>query len=156
MIFILEKDPWNGDLQTFIKTDLGENVLRLESRSFTFRRKIILYDRYYVEIGRIEKPVFKSGSGYQIFYDDRVVGTLKKSWSFFRTKYRLVSEKKVSFLFKGKIKDYEFTIVRKGKTVAKVSKEYGMNDAQYGLETKDDLHKFIFLCAAVILSKEVS
>ena len=118
MIFVINKSLWNKDKTAIVHTDLGEVALRLERKPRSIRRKIIVYDRYRVEIGKIEKKLFRPGLRYEIFYEGKLLATLSRRRFFFRKRYSISSADGKLYSIKGDIKNFDYRIIEKRKTVA--------------------------------------
>jgi len=152
MIYIVDHNLWQDGKEATVKTELGDVVIRLEDKSGMLSTRILVYDRYHVEIGTIKKKGF-SKYHYDIYYDDRVVGVLKKKRGLFSKRLALETTEGATFQIKGKIEQNEYRLVRRGKTYAEVSHKLAHQPGQFGLKTKDERLKYTFLCVAVALTQ---
>jgi len=152
MIYYLEKELFKDGEESAIRTHIGETVLRLESIKRSMRKRILIYDRYHVPIGFIEKKVFKSGMHYAISYDDRVIATFSKKWSFFSKRFGIRTSGGIIFKIKGDIKNYKYKVIRGRSTVAKVYPSSESTTERFIVETHDREYKYVLLCVATIIS----
>ena len=153
MIYIFDKAVWKDGKEAVIKTEIGEVALRLENKSSFLRKRIIIYDRYHVEIGLIENRLFKTGFNYVISYDNQKIATVFLKRSIFSKKYMIRTSDKDLFKIKGKVKEFKYQIFKGKKAVAKVDAEFAHRPNQYGMKTDDEKRfRYTFLCAAVIFS----
>ena len=152
MKYLINKKLWEEGNETVVKTEIGETVLRIERLKRTMRQRIQVYDRYHVPIGTIEKTAFRTGANFELHYDDRVIATVKNKWSFFGKKLVIVTSENTTFTIKGNFKQFEYTIKKGPMKYAHVSKKYGRHSGQFGVNTSDDKHRYIFICVAIALS----
>ncbi len=153
MIYIFDNDFWHNGKEAIIKTEIGEVALRLENKSFMMKKRAIIYDRYHVEIGKIEKRSFKGGGQYLITYDTQLIATVEKTGFFFSRRYVIKTTDKQIFKIKGSIKTHKYQILKGKKSVATISPELAHRPHQYGMETSDDKrNRYAFLCSAVALT----
>ena len=53
MIYLIDKDLWHAGKETEVRTEVGDIAIRLEKVSSIFSKKILVYDRYHVELSLI-------------------------------------------------------------------------------------------------------
>ncbi len=152
MIYHLEKEMWKDEKESVIRTEAGSPVLRLEPFKRMLRRKIRVYDRYHVPIGLIEKKVFKSGLHYDIIYDERVIATLSKSWSFFSRRYVLKTVGGPKFKIRGNIKEFNYKITRGKSTFARAFSDPDIPTNKFAFEAKKNEYRYALICCAIILT----
>ncbi len=151
MIYLIDKDLWRDGKETEVRTEVGDIAIRLEQSSSIFSKKIIIYDRYHVEIGAIKKNGF-SKHGYDIYYDNQVIGTILK-------KRVLLSKRLVirsaatgaEFRIKGSMDNYTIDIYRKLRRVARAHPKLTDDMSKYGFECIDDEHRYLLLCSVIAL-----
>lgn len=152
MIYYIDKVLFKDGQESNVTTHIGETVLRLESLKRSMRKKIQVYDRYHVPIGIIEKRVFKSGLHYDISYDDRIIASFNKSWSFFSRRYNLQTMGGPKFRVKGDFKNFNYKITNGRSVVAKITPGEELNSERYVIETKTREYRYVILCTAAIVS----
>lgn len=152
MIYYIDKVLFKDGQETNVTTHIGETVLRLELLKRSMRKKIQVYDRYHVPIGIIEKKVFKSGLHYDITYDDRVIATFSKGWSFFSRRYNLKAVGGPKFRVKGDFKNFNYKITQGSSSIAKIRPGMEINSERYIIETKSREYRYVILCTAAIIS----
>ena len=150
MIYIIDNDIWKKGSENEIRTDIGNVVMRIESKSTTFGKKIILYDRYHVEIGSLKKRGFSNFS-YDIYYDESVIGTILKKRVLFSKRLIIKSFKGQEFRIKGSVPDRTFDIYKGLKRIARVHPKLVENKEQYGFECIDEENKYLLLCGVIAL-----
>lgn len=150
MIYIFDNELWGNGKEAVVKTEIGEVALRLERKSNLIRKKVIVYDRYHVPIGLIEKKGFQGGGMYTIYYDEQVMATISTRYLWVFKRYEINTPDRLVFKVKGSIKEHKYRIQKGKKTVAETAPDYAHRPYQYGMKTEGEKkHRYVFLCAAV-------
>ena len=153
MIYLLDKEPFSDQNETIITNEIGEIALRFESKPLTLKRKLIIYDRYYVPIGTMTVRSFKQKPNYDIYYDEKLIASLHYASYWVYDSKKLKTAEGATFTIKGKVKKFDYVIKSKKKVVAKVNAELADKPHQFGIEPKGDKKdKFAFLCAAMAMA----
>ena len=151
MKVVIQKNLWHDGNETVVRSELDEVVMRLE-KVFSIRGRIITYDKYHVEIGKIEKKVFKTGLNYEFYYDDRLIGTLTRQRRLlFWKNLKLTNSSGKVFRISGSTREYEYSFKFKRRSVAKVSKKLAYKNTLYGLSSADPHNNYLFICAAIVI-----
>ncbi len=151
MIYLIDKDFWKNGKETEVRTEIGDIALRFEQSSSVFNRRIIIYDRYHVEIGQLKRKGLSNFS-HDIYYDGQVIGSIIKKRVLFSKRLVIKSMKGEEFRIKGSMKDYTIDIYRRLKRVARAHPKLSANDnAKYGFECIDDENRYLLLCAVVAM-----
>ena len=153
MIYFLDKKLWAESNENAVTTELGDKVLRIENKKYSFKSTILVFDRYHVPLGSIDRQLFKSGRVYNIRYDERIVATVSLyRFLFFAKRYKIVLPDGDTLNIRGDIAAYNYDIKHGQKTVARVTDQGAFREHQYALETNEQEHRYVLLCAAIVLS----
>ena len=153
MIYLFDKELWREGNESVVTTEIDEVALRLEKKSGLFRTKIIVYDRYHVPIGLIEKHKLSTGKMATIYYDEQVMAHLHFKGLPFMRKIEITTPDKLTFKVKGKYKELNYRLLKGKKGVADVSPKYAHRPHQYGMKTEGEKkHRYVYLCSAIALA----
>jgi uncharacterized protein YxjI len=153
MIYFLDKKLWAEGNESAVTTELGDKVLRIENKRYSLKNTILIYDRYHVQLGSIDRKLFSSSRIYHITYDERIVATVTISrFFFFAKRYKIVLPDGDFLSIKGDIDAYNYDIKHGKKTVARVTDQAAFREHQYALETNEQEYRYVLLCAAILLS----
>lgn len=148
MKYLFEKDFWGGRNEAVIKTDIQQVALRLEDQSSFYKKRIAVFDKYHVGIGKIEGKTFGRGIHFYIYYDEQLLATLHYARVLLFKRMKLTFESGKSFSIKMK-SNKSFSFSEKIRTVAVFGQE-SPNDGHYTLQTKvDKQYAYGILCASI-------
>ena len=153
MVYEVDLEVWKEEGIAIVKTDLGEVFLRLESKSYSLRRRIMVYDHFRVLIGRIEKKVFRARKHYNIYFEDEKLAVLKKGRFLMWKKYRLKSIKGTTYSISGDIKNYKFQILNNRKIVADISQSSQGAFGRIMITINDEQNTYLLLCTVITLTR---
>lgn len=153
MIYLIDKDLWHAGKETEVRTEVGDIAIRLEKVSSIFSKKILVYDRYHVEIGELKKRGYSNYS-YDIYYDGQVIGSILKKRVLFSKRLVIRSATGAEFVVKGSMGNYTIDVYRKLRRVARTHPKLTNDPSKYGFECIDDEHRYLLLCSAIALGLE--
>lgn len=112
-------------------------------RFFSIGNKLKIYDDRGKEVLYIKEKLLKILPKYEIYKDGRRLATIKKKLTAFKPKFTINSSYGKLYI-EGDILHHDFRIVRKGRTVARISKRWVSVSDTYSVEIADDIdHPFI-------------
>lgn len=125
----------------------------VKGKVFSFGDKLSLQDINGNELYYIEQKLFKFLPEYHIFNNAAQAAVVKKEFSFFKPRF-LIESRYGSYEMEGNIFGYDFQIIKNGRIVAVVNKEWFSFSDTYGVEI-DNNEDQAFLLALVIVIDQV-
>lgn len=150
MIYLIDKDLWRDGKETEVRTEVGDIAIRLEQSSSIFSKRIIIYDRYHVEIGELKKRGYSHYS-YDITYDGHIIGSIIKKRVLFSKRLVIQSATGAEFRIKGSMDNHTIDIYRNLRRVARAHPKLVNDISKYGFECIDDEHRYLLLCSVIAL-----
>jgi uncharacterized protein YxjI len=136
-----------------IKNEFGDDIFRVRGRIFSLGNKLIIEDIAGHELVYIEQRLFKFLPQYTIYMNEMDVATIKKEISFFKPRFHIESIMG-NYEMEGDIFSHEFSILKGGRVVAMVSKQWFSFSDTYGVEI-DNNEDQAFIMALVIVIDQV-
>lgn len=134
-----------------IKNEYGETVLKVESNKYSLRNRISIRDQYAIEIGYIQKRLFKAGLYYEIYHEDQLMATLTKARWFFARRYKIATATKKVYKARGDFKKLNYELRIGSRRAAEVNPELAVRSENYGIEIHHGASPYICICAALII-----
>ncbi|OAA31514.1 hypothetical protein AT15_05425 [Kosmotoga arenicorallina S304] len=138
-----------GDKFT-IKDQFGEDRYFVRGKVFSLGNKLYLEDMQGNELIYIEQKLLRLLPEYILYKNNKPIAKVKRKISFLRPKFEIEGELG-NFAISGNYMAHEFSILREGTTMAKVSKKWFAFSDIYGLEVYyDELTEFLIALTIVI------
>ena len=157
MIFKVKEKFWSwGD--NFSITNQNDKIEYLvKGQAFSWGDKLSFQDKNEHELAFISQKLMSWKPRYEIFIGSEKFAEVVKEWSWFDQKFTLDVPGPNDYYIEGSFWQHEFTFVRHGVEVARVSKDYwGWTDT-YGIEifenTGIDVDVVPILCTCIVIDQ---
>ena len=145
-LYIKQKVFSWGDKFT-VKDATGRDRYYVEGEIFTFGKKLHVYDRNGREVAFIKQEVWSFLPRYYVFCGDRQVAEIKKEFTFLFPRYTIEG---LGWEIEGSFWEHEFRIVRNGRVIATMEKQWMTWGDSYLLTVADSADEIPAL--AVVLA----
>lgn len=127
----------------------GTPKYQVEGKFFTIGKKLNIYDMDGNHLIYIEQEIFRFLPEYYLYQNDEVVAKVKKEFTFFKPKINIESIYG-DFTIDGSVFGYDFTVIKDGKVVARINKEFLSFSDTYGVEIYSDNEAFLLALVIVL------
>ena len=153
MIFRIKEKFWSWGDDFTITNDKGEAAFLVDGKAFSWGDKLSFQDSNGRELAFISQKVLSLKPRYKIIIDGNVFAEVIKEWTWFNKKFTLDVPGPNDYSIEGSFWEHEFKFIRKGKIVARVSKNYwGWTDS-YGVEIDKDEDIVSILCTCIVIDQ---
>ncbi|MFU0800049.1 MAG: LURP-one-related family protein [Xylanivirga thermophila] len=136
-----------------IKDDHGNDCFLVRGQVFSFGNKLRMYDMSGRELIYIEQELFHLLPQYNIYYIGNPMAKVKKEFTFFRPSFSIFSDVG-NYSIEGDFFCMDFSVLKDGRQVAKVSKKWLSWSDTYGVAIMDK-ENYAFILALVIVIDQV-
>jgi uncharacterized protein YxjI len=133
-----------------IKDENGADVYVVKGKFFSIGKKLKLHDTSGNELAYIEQKFFRLLPEYEIYTSGDLRATVKKRFAFFRNDFD-ISASDGNYEVKGNFLGLEFTIVKEGMEVARISKKFFALSDTYGVEVLGGADPLLILSLAIVI-----
>jgi uncharacterized protein YxjI len=134
-----------------IKDDQGADVLTVKGKVFSLGKNLSLQDNAGNDLGFIKQKLLAWRPTYEIYRQERRYATMRKSFSWFRTRFSVDIEGQDNIEVKGNFWGHEYVFSRGDRSIASVSKQWFSWRDTYGVEiAEDEDHLLVLTCVVVI------
>jgi uncharacterized protein YxjI len=135
-----------------IKTEGGAQPYFVDGRAFSWGNKLSMKDAAGREVAFIAQRMLSWGPTYEIYRDGGLFAVVKKElFTFFKCAFTVDVPGPNDYEATGDFLDREYTFVRRGKKVARVSKNFFALTDTYGIEIVNGEDDITILAAAVVI-----
>ena len=130
-MFAIGDDYW-------VVTESGERAFKVDGKALRIRKTLVLETPGGAEVYTIQKKLLSIRDTMEIERGGEAVATVSKALiTPFRERYSIAFDGGSELDAKGNIVDHEYTIERRGDTVAQISKRWFSLRDTYGIEIAD-------------------
>jgi len=130
----------------FVKDENGEDRYTVEGESFSWGKKLHVYNTDGSEAAFIRQKVFSFLPRYFIEIGGNVVCEMVREFAFFRQSYRLEG---LSWHLDGDFMAHEYSLTNSGQVIMSLSKKWFTWGDSYELDIADPHNELLCLCAAL-------
>ena len=149
MRFIIRQKMFSLGDKFNITDQLGRAKYRVQGKFISIGKKLDIYDMNHNHLVHIKEEIFRFLPEYYLYEDGQVTAKVKKQLTFLKPKINIDS-KYGDFTIHGSVFEYNFTVKKDGKVVAKVSKALLSFSDTYGVDVYDENVDFILALVIVI------
>lgn len=149
MKFIVRQKIFSFSDRFNITDGAGTPKYQVEGKFFTIGKKLNIYDMDGNHLIYIEQEIFRFLPEYYLYQNDEVVAKVKKEFTFFKPKINIESIYG-DFTIDGSVFGYDFTVIKDGKAVARINKEFLSFSDTYGVEIYSDNEAFLLALVIVL------
>jgi len=135
----------------YIRNSDGEDVFFVKGRALSLKDKLSFQDMDGNELAFISQKLLSWTPTYEIHRNGNMFATVVKEFSWFSKKFTLDVPGPNDYTIDGSFWEHEYSFVRQGRQVARVSKSYFSWSDTYGIDIisgEDDIS--ILACVVVI------
>ncbi len=133
-----------------IYNEQGDTVFTIKSR-FSFGRKLEIYDRGGNHVGTLTGKVFCFRPTYEMYIEERFVGTIQKKFTFFKPEFEVDCN---GWTVNGSWWEFDYSIIDQRNTqIANIQKEFGWTDT-YVLDIYNDANALAVLMIVIAIDVE--
>ena len=141
---------WGEDFT--IKNDFGEDVFFVDGRALSFGDQLSFQDMAGNELAFIKQKLLSWGPTYELYTDGSLYATVKKELlTFFKTKFTVDVPGPNDFNVEGDFFQHEYSFLRQGKPVARVSKQWFDWTDTYGVDVDPGQEDIVILASSVVI-----
>lgn len=150
-MYLLKERFWSWGTDFDVRDESGEPVYHVDGRAFSFGHKLSMLDRSGREVAFIRQKLLTWLPKYEIHRDGRLFATIRKEFTWLRSKFTLDVPGPNDYLITGDLFDYEYEFQRDGRTVASVSKRFFSLTDAYGIDVLRGEDDVAILATAVVV-----
>ncbi|MDD4000499.1 MAG: LURP-one-related family protein [Bacilli bacterium] len=147
--YINEKLISIGDRYKIFNQD-GSIAYEVKERLFTFGKQFALYNTGGQRLAYIKQKLFRFLPRYNIYIDNQHVATVKKKFTFFVSKYDILSSHG-NYVLDGDFLAWNFSISKDGNVFCSVSKNFNLFRDKYEVAIADGFSEILSLCYVIVL-----
>lgn len=133
-----------------IEDENGYPKYEVVGKILSIGNKLNIYDMSGRELIYIEEKVFRFLPEYMVYREGNLIGRIKKELTFLRPKFNIESSYG-DFAIEGDVFQHNFNILKNGKTIAWISKEWISLSDTYSVNILDEEdHPFILAIVIVL------
>lgn len=153
MIFRIKEKFWSwGDDFSITDRD-GHLRYYVDGKAFSWGDRLSFQDADRNELAIINQTLFSFKPRYQILVNGQVFAEVVKEFSWFNQKFTLDVPGPNDYTIEGSFWQHEFIFERRGRRVARVSKDFwGWTDS-YGVEIVEGEDEVSILCACIVIDQ---
>ena len=136
-----------GD-QFSVLDERGEEKYFVEGEVFTFGKKLHVTDRSGREVAFIRQELFTWMPQFTVEVHGREIGTVKKEFTFFIQRYTVDS---LGWEVEGSFWEHEFRILKNGRVIASMEKEWMTWGDSYELTIHDPADELAALAVVITI-----
>jgi uncharacterized protein YxjI len=141
-------------LDTFVIRDgRGKAVYEVRARFFSIGNKLVLKDMRGKPLAVIKQRLLTLWPSYRILIGGRTAATVRKRWTFFRSRFVIKARGKAHYEVSGDFLHHEYRIRQQGEEVARVSKKWLSLSDSYGIEIDNSQPQVLLLACAVVIDQ---
>ena len=153
MIFRIKEKFWSWGNKFSITNEQNQPVYFVDGKAFSWGDKLSFKDPTGKELAFISQKLLTLKPRYQIIIDGKEFAEIIKEWSWLNQKFTLDVPGPNDYSIEGSFWQHEFTFVRGGQEVAKVSKNYwGWTDS-YGVSIREGEDIISILCTCIVIDQ---
>ncbi len=152
MRFVLKQKFWSFGDDFKIQDGNGQDVYFVDGRAFSWGDKLSFRDMQGNELAFIRQKLLSCGPTYEIELHGRLVAVVKKKlFTLMRCKFTVDVPGPDDLEAQGSFLDREYTIERRGRRVAEISKRWFSFTDTYGVEIESGEDPVLLLATAVVI-----
>ena len=152
MRFVLKQKFWSFGDDFKIQDGNGQDVYFVDGRAFSWGDKLSFRDMQGNELAFIRQKLLSWGPTYEIELHGRLVAVVKKKlFTLMRCKFTVDVPGPDDLEAQGSFLDREYTIERRGRRVAEISKRWFCFTDTYGVEIESGEDPVLLLATAVVI-----
>ncbi|WP_425448245.1 LURP-one-related/scramblase family protein [Dethiothermospora halolimnae] len=124
----------------------------VKGKVFSLGDKLKVTDMEGNEVANIEQQLMSFLPKYHIYVNDQIRATVKKELSFFKPKFSIESSTG-NYSIEGNVISHDFNILKNGKPVAVVNKEWFAFSDTYGVDIADDEDQGFILSLVIVIDQ---
>jgi len=141
---------WGDDF--VIKDEAGRDRFFVDGKAFSIGNKLSFQDLNGNELAFIRQKLLSWGPTYEITRGGELLAVVKKHlFTFFRCKFTVDVPGPNDLDAQGSFLDMEYTLERKGRTAAEVSKRWFAWNDTYGVDIADGEDDVLILASTVVI-----
>lgn len=148
--YIMKQKAWVVGDKYFIKDETKKDIYYVKGKAFTIGKKLSLRDMTGKELARISQKPFSIGQKAKIYRNNEEIAKVVKKFSL-KDKFTVTIPGGKSIKVTGNFWKYKYTLTRKGKKVASVSKKFFIGSDKYGVEILPGEDEVLILAIVVII-----
>lgn len=133
-----------------ITDENGRAAYVVKGQLLSFGKKLRMFDTAENELCYIEQKIFRLLPEYDIYIAGDLYANVKKRFALFRNDFDVTS-KVGNYEVVGDFLAYEFTIVKSGSEVARISKKFFALTDTYGVEISQGEEAVALLALAIVI-----
>lgn len=130
-----------------VKDDAGNDRYFVEGEVFSLGKKLHILDSARNEVALIQQKLFSFLPRYFVYVNDVEIAEIVKEFSFFRPRYSIEG---LGWEIEGDFWSYNYAIIRDGRPIVTISKEWMTWGDSYELDIADPRDEIVAL--AVVLT----
>ncbi|HAB18785.1 MAG TPA: LURP-one-related family protein [Verrucomicrobiota bacterium] len=152
MIYVLKQRFWSLGNNFHIRDSAGRDVFQVNGRILSLGDKLSFQDLQGRELIFIRQKVLSWGLTYYLEREGQVIAEVRKHlFTFLKCKFTVDVPGPDDFEAQGNLLDHEYTITRRDRVAATISKRWFTWTDTYGVETADGEDDVLLLAAAVVI-----
>ncbi|MCA9044439.1 MAG: LURP-one-related family protein [Planctomycetaceae bacterium] len=153
MLYKIKEAFWSWGDDFNITDRNGETVFLVDGQAFSWGDKLSFQDADGRELAFISQTLLSWKPRFQILIDGEVFAEVVKEWTWFNQQFTLDVPGPNDYTINGSFWKHEFEFVRRGRVVARVSKNFwGWTDS-YGVDIDDDEDVVAILCTCIVIDQ---
>lgn len=135
-----------------IKDEQGIPRFEVVGKVFTIGKKLNIYDMLGNNVAYIEQKILRFLPEYNIYLNNKLGATIKQKLTLLKSKFSINSDFG-KFDVDGDIFDYNFSIYKNGRKVAKVNKKWISFSDTYMVDIDDNENQAFILSIVIVLDQ---
>ncbi|NOQ74141.1 MAG: hypothetical protein GQ574_19190 [Crocinitomix sp.] len=153
MVYRIKEKFWSWGGDFCIEDEQKNPRFYVKGKAFSWGNKLSFMDENKNELAFISQKLMSWKPQYQIMIDGNLFAEVIKEWSWFNKKFTLDVPGPNDYTIEGSFWAHEFTFMRGGVEVAKISKKHWTWTDSYGVDILDSEDHVSILCACIVIDQ---
>ena len=151
MNYQLKQRAWSWTDTYDINSSNGNLAYQVVGKYFSWGDSLTLRDSSGNQVATIEQRLMSLMPTYELYRDESLFAEIRKKFTWFKAEFELDIPGPNDYTIQGSFWDYEYRFHRRGKTVARVSKEFWAWSNTYGVEIVEGEDDVSILATMVVI-----
>jgi len=151
MIYQLKQHAWSWTKSYEIKNSNGALAFEVAGKFFSWGDNLAFRDAYGKEVASIEQRMMALMPTYNLNRNGQPFAEIRKKFSWLNNEFELDVPGPNDYIIEGSFWDYEYRFTRKGRLVARVSKDFWAWSDTYGVEIEEGEDDVSILATMIVV-----
>lgn len=153
MRYVIKERFWSWGDQYYVYNEYHDPVFEIVGKVFSWGDQLSFRDLEGNELAHIKQRLLSWMPCYEIYRHGKLFAEMRKEFTWFNQKFTLDVPGPNDYTIDGSFWQHDYDFLRKGSTVADVSKAYWSWTDSYGIETIDGEDDVTILCACIVIDQ---